>query len=300
MKTILVTGITGFVGSHVARKLLSQGFNILGIIRTSSDFSKVNDLVDKVTVYNSDDVDLRKIFVDQHVDAIVHCACQYGRADEPKLRVLEANLLLGLRLAELGEIYGLKIFINTDTFYNQGEIVPSKLSAYILSKRQMVDWLRLGGYSYSVVNLKLEHVYGRNDSDEKFVPWLVRQFCAEVDQIDLSPGQQLRDFIAVEDVAEAFSFCVENYERFADGFHEYHVGTGVYISLRRHVENIKTVCESVLGSLSVKLNFGALPYPAYEIMTPQAQQKKLSDLGWSANCDFRVSIEEIVKEMKSR
>ena len=95
-------------------------------------------------------------------------------------------------------------------------------------------------------------------------------------QLDLTRGEQVRDFIYIDDVVSALLLTVQNSASAPRAFYEFGLGSGVGVRVRDLVETI----HQLTGSSST-LNFGALPYRANEIMLSVADTRYLHDLGWS-------------------
>ena len=87
---------------------------------------------------NIDLIDIPEIFKLYSIDTIIHTATKYGRNETPMYKMVEANLLLPLRLAEEGVNKGVKTFINTDTYYNKGKGYYSNLLNYSFSKKSLM------------------------------------------------------------------------------------------------------------------------------------------------------------------
>jgi len=297
LKNILISGATGFIGSHVVDKLIAENFKVIAIKRSISSTERLKEVSKKVTFFDADKNDLSVVFTRYRIDAIIHCANIYGRNCDDRIKILEANVLLGAKLAELASRHNVKLFINTDTFYNtEAKTMPGRLGDYILSKRQFKEWLQLGGWRCRVVNLKLEHVYGVRDNPDKFIPWLIRSLHLNVTPIKLTEGKQKRDFVSAKDVAAAFVFCLKSSEKFKDEFQEYGVGTGQYSTLREYIEKICMIYEKTVGRVNSELDFGALHYPANEVMAPSDQISTLQELGWAPEQSFEETVASIIAE----
>jgi len=134
MKTILITGATGFLGSHLVEKLLSDGFNIIVLKRSFSNVWRIKHLLDKLISYDIDKISLERIFEENKIDVIIHTATLYGRKKEKIYEIIESNFILPLKLLELAVINNTKSFINTDTS------LPKHLNYYSLSKNQFKEW----------------------------------------------------------------------------------------------------------------------------------------------------------------
>ena len=62
MNTILITGATGFIGSHILKKLLQLGYKVIITIRNSSNLDRINTEIKYVKYYNIDCCNIDIIF----------------------------------------------------------------------------------------------------------------------------------------------------------------------------------------------------------------------------------------------
>ncbi|MDA3835748.1 MAG: NAD-dependent epimerase/dehydratase family protein, partial [Spirochaetales bacterium] len=149
-KSVLLTGASGFLGSHLLEALLRDGYDVVILKRSTSDVWRIRHLLNRVRSYDVDKVPIGKAFEDQQIDAVIHTACHYGRNSDPISTVVESNLMFGLRLLEVA------IFFKTATFFNTDTLLQKHLNIYTLSKKQFVEWLLQQSDKIQVVNLKLE------------------------------------------------------------------------------------------------------------------------------------------------
>jgi nucleoside-diphosphate-sugar epimerase len=226
---------------------------------------------------------LERIFSENTIDTIVHCATNYGRGENDPLHVIEANLLLPLKLLELGKKYHVKSFINTDT------ILDKRINYYSLSKKQFKDWLIVYKQDYTCVNVLLEHFYGAGDDSTKFVTYIIHNLLKNVDKIDLTKGEQRRDFIYIDDVVDAFVKIINSLDNFNQDFYEFEIGTNYPLSIKQFVE----LAKQLSGNKHTLLNFGALPYRENEVMNYNVNTSEISKLGWKCNS----TVEEGLKKM---
>lgn len=221
-------------------------------------------------------------------DAIVHVATYYGRSEEDASRIVAANLLFPVSLLEAALRLRVPLFVNTDTYYSKAAALYGHLAQYCLSKRQFRDWTSLfAGKSTAIAHMQLEHVYGPDDAADKFTRSMIRRCLANEPEIALSPGEQRRDFIHVEDVAEAYVAVLEAPQRRPEAFYE--VGTGASITIREWVQTVK----KTTGSSSI-LKFGALPYRSDEIMRSEARNESLHQLGWQAKMGLEAGLQSAI------
>ncbi|MCC7300081.1 MAG: NAD(P)-dependent oxidoreductase [Verrucomicrobia bacterium] len=283
MKTVLITGGTGFLGSNLIGQLI-RNCRVINLVRSSSDCFRIDGYSENITLYNLDEVNLADIFAREDIDTIIHCATNYGRRENDTFSLLEANLMLPLKLLQLGHTHGVTTFINTDT------ILDKRVSYYALSKSQFKDWLRTYSTDMVCINIALEHFYGPNDDESKFVTYIVKSILNEVDQIDLTPGDQQRDFIYISDVVKAFLKVLECGSTKA-GFYSYEVGTNINTSIRVFAEMVKRLARNS----KTKLNFGGLPYRDNEVMNSFVNTSAIRQLGWAPEVTLEDGLAETIR-----
>lgn len=290
-KTILLTGATGFLGSHLLEALLNAGYEVSILKRSTSDTWRIDRLLDRVKSYDVDKEPIAKAFEERRIDAVIHTACHYGRNSDPISEIVEGNLMFGLRLLEAA------ISFNTDTFFNTDTLLQKHLNVYTLSKKQFVEWLRQQSEKIQVVNLKLEHMYGPKDDTTKFVPWVVSQLKQNVPEIKLTKGEQKRDFIYIDDVVSAYMVALEKTHEL-DSFSEFNVGTGELTTLKAFVEQLKEAYEANFGVPATKLAFGAIPYRKGEMISVEVDNTALIKLGWKQRYGLLDGLGEMLEKGK--
>lgn len=288
-KTILLTGGTGFLGSHLAKRLVYEGFDVIIIKRSTSKLSPLESIINQVRFYGLDSIDIEKIFQENVIDIIIHCATNYGRFAVPPTDIIQANLFLPLKILQIAENYPVKTFINTDT------ILDKRVSYYSLSKKHFLDWLSLFSQKMVCISVALEHFYGPFDDRSKFVSKIILDLLHEVDFIDLTLGEQKRDFIYIDDVVEAFMTLVNFSFDVPNNLYRYEIGTGKNIEIREFVQTVKTMT----GNKVTRLNFGMLPYRENEIMESHVDISMLSRLGWQPQTSLVEGLKYTIDQERS-
>lgn len=290
---ILLTGATGFLGSNLCASLLKDGHDVSILKRTFSSVEKIKNLLNDTNLksYDLDTCDLEEIFQRNRFDIIVHVATQYGRNNKNLSDILEANVSLPVRLIELGIKYNVKSFINTDTYFNKVNLDYSNLINYSLSKRTLLIWLKHLSSNIQIVNVSLEHIYGPNDSEMKFVEMLFRKIAIDkVERIELTHGHQRRDFIYVTDVVNAYLMLIKYAHTQNFSYRTFQVGTGQCCEIAELARMIKK-----LSSSKTILGFGDIPYRHDEIMESKADIKHMADLGWKASVKLSEGVANILE-----
>jgi nucleoside-diphosphate-sugar epimerase len=288
-KTLLITGASGYLGSHLAHRFVADG-HVVGIIRrATSSLDRIVGILDKIRIFDVERVH-EPFEALGRVDAVIHTATNYGRRGEPVTSVFEANSAFPLRLLEAAISNDVKMFINADTS------LDSCLNAYTLSKHQFKEWgrhlARDGRYHF--VNLRLEHMYGANDDPAKFSTYVVRACIGNMPELKLTKGEQFRDFIYINDVVDAY-VCILNGPTMIGGdYVDIDVGSGVAATIREFAELVK-----IMTGASTRLNFGAIPYREHETMFGKADTSRLYAMGWESRHDLRAGLEKMIAAERS-
>ena len=286
MKSVLLTGATGFVGGHVARALVAGGWHIYALVRPTSDISALPRGIEYHSTGSISDALFRT------VHAVVHVATNYGKNDPPHVLVRD-NMLFPLNLLERAVAAKVPVFVNTDTCFT---IDYKYLRPYTLSKKQFMQWGKVlcDGAETKFVNLVLQHPYGPGDRPTKFVPAMIRECLSAKEEIRLTPGEQKKDFVYVADVAEAYRLILDKAAELPAGFSEFEVGSGHAVSIHQFVEAIYRLTKS-----RAKLKFGALDYRDGEIMFSQADVTPLTALGWMPKTSLEAGLSRAIEAIGS-
>lgn len=287
---IIITGATGFLGSHLVKALLNEGHQVIILKRSFSDTHRISEVLDQVIAYDIDCSDLETPFQENgKIDAIFHAATCYGRTNESVVDIFEANTAFPLKLLQTA------VAFNTDTFFNTDTILNKYLNSYSLSKRQFLEWGKQFSMMQKIrfVNIKSEHMYGPGDDESKFSTYVIKNCLNNVPELKLTPGAQKRDFIYIDDVVSAYVLLADQINTNKELFQEFELGSGKSISIREFVELVHQITQS-----HTFLNFGAFTYRENEIMESTANICPLQDLGWRCKVDLKEGIENIVEGEK--
>lgn len=271
------------------RALRADGHRVVLLKRSFSKTGRVRDLLedhDGVRAWNIDETPLREAFLNDKIDVIAHFATDYGRKNVPPSVVIDANLALPLKLLELAREFSVGTFINTDT------ILDKRVSTYSLSKRQFAEWLEAFSEDVFGIGFVLEHFFGPGDDPTKFVSSMVAAMVRGEKSIDVTPGEQQRDFIFIDDVIDAFMTIFDRLDDIRASLEggrtkRFEVGGGEPVSIREFLLLLKRLS----GADGTRLRFGALPYRENESMESHVDLSELHKLGWRR----RVTLEDGLK-----
>ncbi|HUP01922.1 MAG TPA: GDP-L-fucose synthase [Gemmatimonadota bacterium] len=251
---ILVTGGSGFLGSHVVEELERKGMPRDGIVvPRSAEY----DLVREESV--------ARMFRDTRPDVVVHLAAVVGGIGANSARPGEffyKNLVMGVQLMEQARLSGVRRFMTVGTVCSYPKHTPVPFreedlwagypeetnAPYGIAKKALLvqGQAYRQQYGFEAVHLLLVNLYGpRDDFDpatSHVIPALVKK-CVEAreegrDQIVVwGDGTPTREFLYVKDAAEGIVLALE---RYADP-EPVNIGSGTEISIRELVEKVVEV-----------------------------------------------------------
>ena len=278
-KRVLLTGITGFIGRHLARRMLEAGWEVVAIVRPSSDLKALSPAVREcVDFHVYEGGALTDIVREAEPTVVSHLASLYlaahESADIPAL--VASNILFGTELLEAMAKNDVRRFVFAGTSWQHYQGMQySPVNLYAATKEAFEAILRYyeetaGLYA---VGLKLFDTYGEGDTRRKILA-LLEEAAKTGEELALSPGEQKLDLVHVDDVAEAFRLAAEYLaaDR-ADICGEYAVSAGTALSLRE----IAARLEKLLGK-KIPARWGARPYRSREVMEPWSTGRILP--GW--------------------
>jgi nucleoside-diphosphate-sugar epimerase len=285
---ILLTGATGFLGGALARRWVGVGHEVTAITRAAS-VEKLHALELPQLRHASyvDDNDIANIVAKTQADVIVNTACSYGRAGESISQMLEANLRFGVVLLEHSLKNG-----GSCKFINTGTVLDPSTNFYALSKWQLTNWgeavVHANPGRAQFINVLLQHMYGPGDAKSKFTTHVLHSCQDNVPKLDLTAGEQLRDFVYIQDVTNAYNLLINKLADLAP-FENVEVGSGVAPSIREFVETAHRLTKS-----TTSLAFGAVPYRTNEAMVCCADISRMRQLGWAPEFDLDAGLQETI------
>lgn len=287
MKTILITGINGYLGSKLAKRYAKK-YNIIGLEYSIENLFRLED--ENFEVYESKDIIFDTIFKNHSIDYIIHTATFYGKEQESDGKMMYANTYLPQLLLEEAIKNDCSLFINTDT------VLDRFTSSYTLTKKQFRDWLQFysSDSKIKVINLELEHFYGPGTSQTNFITLMVKKMLNNDTVIKLTKAEQNRDFLYINDLLQLYDLMFENESKFSD-FEIFNVGTGINTNLKYILQYIKKHTLS-----SSELDFGAIPYRTNELMESNNDITKLINLGWSPKTPIDFGLLSVIEFEKNK
>lgn len=288
--TLVLTGATGFLGSHLLSNLVHRGYKVIVLKRSTSDTHRIEKVLPDITCFNLDSADTEDIFSRNSVDGIIHLATDYGKKDFSIQKMVRTNIELPTTLLTTGMKHGVKYFINANTF------LPSQYSLYASMKNGFLEQLKFfsSNYPLKVINMKIAYMYGESDNDtSKFIP-LVCDSILNNKEIDATGGRQKRDFIYVGNVVDAYAKVLSHIDQIDAKFTEFEIGSGTGLSFLDFVHEIE-----LSWGKKARIHWGKIPYSRNEIFEMAANISRSRDvLGWNPAVDIKEGIERTLSYWK--
>jgi CDP-paratose synthetase len=254
---ILITGATGFIGQKLLKRLTDQHHKVA--IHARKQLHEVDSIV---LVYTGALNHFQKEISAFSPEYVFHLAGSsiYPKNAEEEVELWSANVLYGNTLLSIvKEIPGL-VFVNftTSLAYDGTELYP--FSYYALTKANFVQSLHYFTryYNFRVFNLILYTIYGKGDKTKRALNYILDSLDAS-EPMTMSPGEQIMDFIHVDEVIGLCLQLLENkpYKK----IEEIHVGTGRGTTLKQAAQLIAS-----LSHQKANIHFGSIPYRKEEKM----------------------------------
>lgn len=277
----LVTGATGFVGSHLVRHLLRAEWQVHAIVRSTSDDSTLrNPRGVHLHEHSGSMRSMLSILNDAQPDVVFHLASlvlSQHQVDDID-RLMQSNILFGMQLVEAMTKVGARALVNTGTTWQhyQGQSY-SPVNLYAATKQAFEDLLQyyVEAKKLCVVTLKLADTYGPDDPRPKIIN-LLRNSADKGESLLMSEGLQKVDLVHIDDVVAAYDCAARHL--LGDnliGHQAFSVSSGAPVSLKEVVGE----CERAWG-VRLDVVWGGRPYREREVMSPW-QGKALP--GWHAS-----------------
>ena len=277
MRKILVTGGTGYIGSHTIVELINNGYDVVAVDNFSNSKPVVLDKLKEITgkdikFYELDVCDkerLSEVFKKENIDAVIHFA-GYKAVGESVMKPLmyyRNNIDSTLTLLEVMNEYGVKkiVFSSSATVYGDPEVLPikedSKLSTtnpYGTTKLYIEGILRdlyISDNTWSIAVLRYFNPVGAHESGligedpngipNNLMPYIVKVANGELpclnvfgNDYDTVDGTGVRDYIHITDLANGHIKAVD-YVTKNTGIDYYNLGTGHGYSVLEMVNAFK-------------------------------------------------------------
>lgn len=282
MSKIIITGVTGYIGSKLVRKLLNENNIIYALIQEHSKLNSIDDIKDNINIikYNKSIKDLIKLFNDIKPDLVFHIASLFipqHEADDIN-NLIQSNIEFGTYILEAMAKSDTKRIINTGTIwqnYIDENYNPTCLYAATKEAFEKILEYYVEAENFNAITLKLFDTYGCDDPRNKILSFFDK-ISKTGEIIDMTSGEQYMDLVYIDDVVEAFISASNLTSNDSKQHKKYFVKTGNTIKLK----DLAALYEKVFNA-KLNINWGSKEYRKREIMKPYEDGETLPN--WKPN-----------------
>jgi len=317
---VLITGILGFIGSHLAEKLVDSGYEVYGVARhvANRNMEVIGNIAKDITLVSGDITDyvsIRNATKAVTPDVIVHLAAlspvrdSFERPFEYQQTNLVGTMNVAHALLELPDPQTRKLVAaSTAEVYGLQEKEPLKesfclkpSSPYAVSKAAADLYLQMMFHTYGLHGtiLRPANSYGRKYDVSFMVEYLVTQML-KGETVYIGAPDSVRDYMYVDDHVNAYLLAIKNAK--ADR-QLYNVGTGIGVTNRELAELIA----QKIGFDPNKIKFRSYP-PGYPFRPFASDQpyivldatKIRNELNWAPKLNLSEGIDKTITYFRNR
>lgn len=302
-KKVIVTGATGFVGSHLVRRLLNEGAQVHAFVRRSSNLWRIEDIKARLTLHEVSLTDtdlLNKTIESIKPDHVFHLATYGGvggQADNQQ--IMDTNYIGTVNLLNACNNAGYEGFINTGSSSEYGvkdepmkeDMIPEPYNTYGATKAAATIYCQSQAREKGlpITTLRLFSPFGPCDEPNRLISYVTKSMLKN-EGIKLSSKSHVRDYIYIDDVIESYMAVIreKSYGKV------YNIGS----NQQHTVEQVFDIIAKILGKDAK---------PVWGEFKPRINEPKIwiaditkakNELNWAPQISFEEGIEKTVLWMK--
>jgi nucleoside-diphosphate-sugar epimerase len=286
--TILLTGATGFTGSHLLNIIPKSRCKIILLLRNEKPYNSFQNFESisesQLNLLNSNE--------SPKIDVIVHLATHFtsNHTWDDIDALINANIKLGIKLLEIAKTHNAR-FINTSSFAQcLSKETPFAQNLYSQTKKSFQEIIQFycRNENITAFDLELFDSYGPDDRRSKFYKLAIDSFLKN-EEFRMSSGQQEICLIHIDDVCRAIIQCI--FEKVEEkGYYSYTLWSSKTVyKLIDLAHEIKEICKS-----KSIIEAGFYPYRKNEIFQSTSNLNPLPK--WFPKISLKEGINQIIKQ----
>jgi UDP-glucuronate 4-epimerase len=313
MQRILVTGCAGFIGSHLSEKLLSKGFQVIGIDnfdpfydirikqRNLSGFLNHPDF-EFIEVDLADKVALKAVFPSA-IDLIVHLAGKAGvrPSIEDPSGYIRANIIATQNILDTMKESGIKkmAFASSSSVYGNSKEIPfsermdvsNPISPYAATKKacELINYTYHHLFEVDIINMRFFTVFGPRQRPDLAIHKFTKLIRAGEPVPMFGDGTTARDYTYIEDTLQGITGAIDYLFSHKNVYETVNLGNNSPVSLNDMIAAIYEATEE-------EPNISQLPMQPGDVDITYADITKAQKLfGYQPHYDFKEGIRQFVK-----
>ena len=274
MKTVLVTGFNGFIGSHLIPKLI-RNYDVIGFSHSKNSQPKITQIKGNITKIDENIIH-SKISTIIHLSAVSDVDyCQKNPLESSKINIVGTQKILELARKNDSKV----IFLSTAHVFGKAKNSPinenhSKNPQSIYAGTKLAGEVLCESYSNSygldIGVARLFSVYGPNSPKHSVTESIIKQLVSN-NVIKLGNIYSKRDFLYVKDAVNAILLIMKKNHNYTD----YNVGTGKSYTINQICKILKDISKK-----EFKIKTSKTKIRKNESLEYQSNSSKLRKLGW--------------------
>ena len=306
---ILITGVSGFIGSNISRHLINKNHEVYGLMRNSEINWRLKDIQDQM-VFKTANVlsydDLHTIVKEIRPDGIIHCA-QYGAYPQENntREIYDVNLGGLFNILEVSSEFNINWLINSGTSFEysgSGDKIEENAqsnprSYYGIYKSACTNLLTMYSKMQETkfLTLRIFQAFGPYESKGRLAPYVIYNLINNRN-IQLNNPYLERDFTYIRDISDAFEKSIQTIDSIEK--HEiFNIGSGTSTSIQDFVSAGKNIINS-----SSKIVFGSFAQKPEDMINRLVADNSKANkiLKWTPKYNVGKGIEDYFSWMRDR
>lgn len=286
---VVITGATGFVGSHLVPALRNAGCPLL--LLTNRRKMETEDPGIQQCDVSQNMQEAASLMQQLAPRGIIHLATHFMPSHTPEMipEIIRSNITFGTELFDAAAKANVPWIINIGTFWQHWNGAPyDPVNLYAATKQALED---IGEFyrkttSMRIVTLCLNDTYGTGDTRKKLFPLWKHLLEHPEERMAMSPGEQLMDILHVDDVVSGIIHLMQMLDHHAPEIADsdrFYLTAGECLSLRQ----IAGIFAEVAGQ-DLNISWGERLYRPREVMHPRCYGTPLP--GWKSTISLRDGI----------
>lgn len=294
----MITGATGFIGTHLIERLLKENANIYAVVRPNSPH--INRLPANINIINLEIEQITKLkdILKVEIDCFYHlCWNGIRKPLRDDYAIQKKNYDISLQALNTALHLNTKAFIATGSQAEYGSIkgvisedtICCPDTAYGIYKKRTYDMLSKLARDNHIKFIwgRVFSAYGEYDYENSLIMYVIDCLLRNK-PIELTACEQQWDYVYVKDVADAMTLLWKT-----------HCPSGCYNIAYGKSKTLREYIESIMEEFPINENsvlFGAIPYGKTGALSIQPTISKLSStLNWKPDTDFKKGIRKTIQ-----
>lgn len=295
---LLLSGSTGFIGTHLTEALLKHGHSVHAIIRQNTDTTTCNKKV-TLFVFDGNQSELTSYLEQESFDGVIHLASCFlaSHTQDDIHKLIDSNILFATQLLQASVSANIPWFINTGTFwqhYKNKKYSPVNLYAATKQAFEALAQYYLETSPITFVTIKLSDTFGPKDTRPKIFN-LLTKLATTKEPLNMSPGEQYLNINYISNVIDGYLLMIKTV---SDKKTAKKVRGKSFVVTAPKVITLKklvSLFEKIQGT-KLAINWGGRSYRNREVMIPW--NKGATIPGWKAGVSLEEGIRLILNKKK--